>query len=79
MASLEEQVNQSLRDQGATQGTLDLWTKIHDAYEEGGPEAVSTLLEGKVREIRRAAKAQAAGMREAVGAVKPKSRAKKRR
>lgn len=79
MASLKDEVSEALRAYRAPNGTEELWDEVYVAYEEGGPDAVSELIERKVRTIRRSARAEASEMKAAAGAVKPRSKAKKRR
>lgn len=76
---LQEEVVAALKTQGAPASSLPLWDEIFAAYERGGPDAVSELLEKKVRAIRSSANAQGREMKEAAGAVAKKNRSKKRR
>lgn len=76
---LQEEVASALKVQGAPGTSLPLWDEIFAAYERGGPDAVSDLLEKKVKAIRSSANAQGREMKEAAGAVAKKGRAKKRR
>jgi hypothetical protein len=79
MGDLKSEVSDSLRKQSAPPGALPLWEEIFSAHERGGPEAVSALLEKKVKSIRRAANVQASEMKAAAGSVARKARQKKRR
>jgi hypothetical protein len=79
MASLRDEVSEALKKQGATPGALPLWEEIHAGYERGGPDAVWNLLEGKVKAIRKAAKAEASEMKAAAGSVRARTRAKRKR
>ncbi len=56
-----------------------MWEEIHAGYERGGSDAVWNLLEGKVKAIRRSAKAEASEMKAAAGSVKARARAKRKR
>jgi len=79
MASLKDEVSDALRKQGSPVGALPLWEEIHSGYERGGPDAVRNLLEGKVKAIRKSAKAEASEMKAAAGSVKARARAKRKR
>lgn len=76
---LREEVEAALKAQGAPESADPLWEEIFATYERGGPDAVWSLLEKKVKTIRSSANAQGRQMKEAAGAVARKSRAKKRR
>ena len=76
---LREEVTSALKNQGAPAAALPLWDEIFAAYERGGPDAVSQLLEKKVKAIRSSANAQGREMKEAAGAVAKTGRSKKRR
>jgi hypothetical protein len=78
MADLKSDVRELLLRNGAPPSTLPLWNEIYTHYEQEGPEAVSEIVEGRVRTIRRSAKAEASEMRAAAGSVKRKGRSKKR-
>jgi hypothetical protein len=65
MVSLKEEVAEALKTQGAPNGSREIWEEIFVGYEEGGSDAVWNLLERKVKEIRRAARAEAAEMKSA--------------
>jgi hypothetical protein len=79
MPSLKDDVANVLKTQGTPEGSQELWGEIYAGYEEGGSDAVWGLLERKVKEIRRAARAEAADMKSAAGAVKSKKSLRKRR
>jgi hypothetical protein len=79
MANLKDEVHSSLQKQGASDEALELWNKVYSSYEQGGSDAVWDLLEKKVKEIRKAARAEAAEMKSAAGVVKSKKLARKRR
>lgn len=79
MSDLRSDVTEALRKQGAPAGAFPLWEEIADTYEGSGPDAVWDLLDKKVREIRRAAKAQQTEMKAAAGSVTKKGRSKNRR
>ncbi len=79
MASLKDEVSDALKKQGSPAGALPLWEEIHAGYERGGSDAVWNLLEGKVKAIRRSAKAEASEMKAAAGSVKARARAKRKR
>lgn len=79
MPTLKDDVAVALRIQGVPEGTQELWEEIYTGYEEGGSDAVWSLLERKVNEIRRAARAEAAGMKLAAGTIKSKKSMRKRR
>jgi hypothetical protein len=79
MASLKDEVSEALKKQGSPAGALPLWEEIHAGYERGGPDAVWNLLEGKVRAVRKAAKAEASEMKAAAGSVKARARTKRKR
>lgn len=79
MANLKDEVSEVLKKQGSPAGTLPLWEEIHAGYERGGPDAVWNLLEGKVKAIRKSAKAEASEMKAAAGSVKARARAKRKR
>lgn len=68
-----------MASQGASPTAEKLWREIADASDRGGSDAVSGLLEKKVKEIRSTARAQEREMKEAAGAVSKKPRVKKRR
>ncbi len=79
MASLKDEVSEALKRQGAPPGAFPLWEEIHAGYERGGQDAVWNLLEGKVKVIRKAAKAEASEMKAAAGSVKARARSKRKR
>ena len=76
---LKDEVTQALRSQGSAETAVPLWEEIHSAYEGGGPDAVWSLLEKKVKAIRSSANAQGREMKEAAGAISKKARGRKRR
>ena len=76
---LKEEVTQALRTQGNPGTTVPLWEEVYSAYERGGPDAVWTLIEKKVKAIRSSASAAGREMKEAAGAVSKRARSKKRR
>jgi hypothetical protein len=78
MADLRLDVRELLERNGAPTSALSLWDEIYNCYEQESPDAVSDLLERKVKAIRKSAKAEASEMRAAAGSVKRKSRPKKR-
>jgi hypothetical protein len=79
MAGLKEEVSEALKKQGSPAGAIPLWEEIHAGYEGGGPDAVWNLLEGKVKAIRKAAKAEASEMKAAAGSVRARVRSKRKR
>jgi hypothetical protein len=79
MVSLKDEVIEALKTQGAPDGSRELWEEVFKGYEEGGSDTVRDLLERKVKEIRRAARAEAADMKSAAGALKSKKSLRKRR
>ena len=78
MADLGSEVRELLKQNGAPATAFPLWDEIYTHFERESPEAVSDFLEGKVKAIRRSAKAEASEMRAAAGSVKRKGRPKKR-
>lgn len=76
---LKEEVTQALRIQGNPDTSVPLWEEVYSAYERGGPDAVRTLIEKKVKTIRSSANAQGREMKEAAGAVSKRTRSNKRR
>jgi hypothetical protein len=78
MGDLGSEVRESLKRNGAAASAIPLWDEIYRLYGEEGPEGVADLLEGKVKAISKAAKAEASEMRAAAGAIKRKGRSKKR-
>ncbi len=79
MPNLKDEVVSAIREGAAPQGTTDLWGEVFAAYEEGGSEGVSELLEQKIKAIRKSAKAEASEIKAAAGGLKPRTRLKKRR
>lgn len=43
-------VEEKLREGGASEQAVDLWTEIMDAFEDGGPTAVRKAVEARVSE-----------------------------
>jgi hypothetical protein len=78
MSDLKSDVRELLQRNGASPSALPLWEEIYTSFEQESPEAVTDLLESKVKAIRKSAKAEASEMRAAAGSVKRKSRSKKR-
>ena len=78
MTDLKSDVRELLQRNGAPASAQLLWDEIYLHYERESSEAVSDLLDGKIKAIRKSAKAEASEMRAAAGSVKRKSRSKKR-
>ena len=72
-------VEAELRSRKAPRPTLDLWEEIIESFEQGGPEAVTTLLEAKVRDVKRRAKKEEAEIRAVARKPKKKSTARLKR
>lgn len=71
-------VEAQLRMSKAPRPALDLWGEISRNFEEGGPEAVTALVEAKIRELKRRAKKEEAEIR-AVAKKPKKSKARRKR
>lgn len=69
-------VEAELRGRKASQQTLELWEEIIDSFEQDCPEAVTTLLEAKVRDVKRRAKKEEAEIRAVAKKPKKKSTAR---
>lgn len=67
-------VEAQLRSRKAPRSTLDLWGEIIESFEQGDPEAVTTLLEAKVRDVKRRAKKEEAEIRAVAKKPRKKSR-----
>lgn len=78
MPSLKDEVSEALRAQQPPDGTEELWEEVYTTYEQGGPDAVWTLLEKKVKSIRKAAKAETSEMKAVAGVGARKRRPRKR-
>jgi len=72
-------VEAELRSRKAPRSTLDLWGEIIESFEQGGPEAVTTFLEAKVRDVKRRAKKEEAEIRAVAKKPKKKSTARLKR
>ncbi len=69
-------VEADLRNRKAHRPTLDLWAEIIESFEQGGPEAVTTLLEIKVRDVKRRANKEEAEIRAVAKKPRKKSTAR---
>jgi len=78
MTDLGAEVREALKRNGAASSAVTLWDEVYVGYRQGGPDGVTDLLESKVGAIRKAAKAEASEMRAAAGAIKKKTRGRKR-
>lgn len=72
-------VEAELRRLRADRTTLDLWREIIENFDQGGPEAVTTLLETKVNDVKRRAKKEEAEIRAVAKVPRKKSRARSKR
>ena len=72
-------VEAELRSRKARRPTLDLWGEIIESFDQGGSEAVTTLLEAKVRDVKRRAKKEEAEIRAVAKKPKKKSTARLKR
>lgn len=71
--SVDRLVARALTAAGADQSTRELWLQIVQAFDNGGPNDVKQLIQGKVRESRRQADKEARSVRSIAGTVvKPK-------
>ena len=72
-------VEAELRSRKAHRPTLELWGEIIERFERGGPEAVTTLLEGKVGDVKRRANKEEKEIRAVAKKPKKKSTARAKR
>ena len=72
-------VEAQLRSRKASRPTLELWGEIIESFEQGSAEAVTTLLEAKVRDVKRRANKEEAEIRAVAKKPKKKSKARLKR
>ncbi len=77
--AIDALVLKELEVSGATRDTLRLWSELWAAHEQGGTDAVKTLLQERVRTAKKRADQQVREMRSVAGAAAPKPRARKRK
>jgi len=70
-------VEAELRLRKAPRPTIQLWVEVIEGFEQGGPEAVTALVQAKVREVNRRAKKEEAEIR-AVAKKPPKKKSRAR-
>lgn len=72
-------VEAELRRRKAPRPTLELWGEVIESFGEGGPEAVTTLVQAKVREVKIRASKEEAEIRAVSKKPKKKSKARLKR
>ncbi len=77
--AIDALVLKELEAAGATRDTLRLWSELWDAYDQGGTDAVKTLLQERVRTVKKRADQQVREMRSVAGAAAPKPKTRKRK
>ena len=70
-------VEAELERRKAPRATRQLWGEVIESFEQGGPEAVTALVQTKVREVNRRAKKEEAEIR-AVAKKPPKKKSRAR-
>jgi len=76
MAGFTEMVKKNLRESGADSETLELWDRITEWFDKGGPDAVEQGIRKEIKGIKSVASRQ---LRETKEAIPKKKKRKTRR
>mgnify|MGYP001574248599 CR=1 FL=1 len=77
--AIDEVVLRELHAHDAPHDAIALWPELWAAFEDGGPDAVKTLLQKMVREAKRRAEEEVHGMKSAAAAAQPKPKTRRKR